>query len=167
MFKKVRKVKSFEKLNNVDRVAVVGEIVTEARTRAMQNVAQEILASKLSFTTADSNAVNKLCGINDEVTAKMHELLAIDEDKRALDFIKSYAHLSSKHVVNILARVYTYLARKAMKDFSIEKVEIITNDFAMAIKTNDVDWLLKTIDDSWGYTLIAEYLYNKDTQKAA
>lgn len=159
------KVKRFEKLNSEERVFAVSELVNKAKDRSFKYLKDYYTVNTLSFTVNDYDDIKSI--LDDELVKKYKALIAIGEDERTIQFIKDFAAVSPKKAIRSLANYYRMLALRATKDFSVDKVKALSNEMIDAVKANDQKALLNTINKSWGYMILVDYLYEKDKNRAA
>ena len=149
------------------RIAAVAKVIDTARHLANENIKEIVQDKKLSYTLEDDRYILKVLNINeDEFIAKMNALLEKSTERRINSFIENFAEMTSEEAAKKLVADYTELVAVAATDFSVEKLMEISADLNMAVATNDDKWLIETIDDNYGYSLIASYLYDK-AKKAA
>lgn len=149
------------------RIAAVAKVIDTARHLANENIKDIVQDKKLSYTLEDDRYILKVLNINeDEFIAKMNALLEKSTERRINSFIENFAEMTSEEAAKKLAADYTELVAVAATDFSVEKLMEISADLNMAVATNDDKWLIETIDDNYGYSLIASYLYD-EAKKAA
>ena len=150
-----------------NRIVAVAKVIDTARHLATENIKEIVQDKKLSYTLEDDRYILKVLNINeDEFIAKMNALLEKSTERRINSFIENFAEMTSEEAAKKLAADYTELVAVAATDFSVEKLMEISADLNMAVATNDDKWLIETIDDNYGYSLIASYLYD-EAKKAA